>query len=1265
MKPLDLATARRVLDLSGGDKALESLAKNQLEGAVALYNMIADPEIRLGYLADEVGMGKTYVALAVVALMRCFKPSLMVLYICPSRNVQEKWGREYEHFIKKNVKENQFHIRTPKGKSAVPYISCRNVNEMLCAASTGYYADYFVGKGSFSISLANDESEQRDDWNKKCQEIRGLIPAHEWHGIVTEKKDVKEQYAKALNYILPSFDLVVIDEAHNFKHDFDSSDRNRILSRVLGFNGGDDFVPRVDKALLLSATPYDRDINQLRNQLHLVGKQHLLPAEIESDQKDKIVSHLRKFMVRRLNTLNINHVKHTRNMYRQEHRRGDRAEIALESDEQKLVTALVQKKVGEMLNRKDASPAYQIGMMASFESYAQTAKAEVVQFDGDEADKVNKDARDRHVVGHIVESYKDAGLGRTLPHPKMDGICQQLAKDIFNNKKQLVFVRRVKSVGELKNKLDDHYSEWLIDYIQSQLIDHKPFQIVFNRLYNTYKEQSRKKDSDISGGEFVAGAEGEAEDNQPPKNDTFFAWFFRGAMAPGISNFLSIGSEQLTTPELLRKGLTAKNQLVSLLMELNWARFITDAEGRSLTGILVASGPDILAKAGCYTTGALVDDYQDIYWACQLGFLDWYGVQPGAANVESLLQYLKPIQKNARPLEISHEVLATNLQQETLFTKLHKYGLAEELFPLQKQVYLALKENRCDTELLDRLDTHSHLVSLCLRSGHGIIDLYLARLRQGASNLTADTRRSWLRDLMICLEGQAGCSGFSTYRELASLAEQLDLIIKNNVPGIFDEPRERRRTYVSHQLNPVSPVIGASGETVSNRSAQARKFRMPGYPLALISTDVFQEGEDLHTFCDSVVHYGLSGAPVGIEQKTGRVDRVNSMAQRRLSNYQKTTIDKNDFIQVRFPYVKESIELFQVRQLCNNINLFIESLHELSVKLEPSQDQVDTNRALADKSEIPEQIWNFLKSPYVPEVPELCDVTREKEVVAQCKKSRLVLEYVQGLVVETCQQDIFRKGYDLTDDCHLTVRIDSARSSGEIMLIAEMENGKYKLSDNTLKQSMIDRSWRTFYRTQAKESASGCYTLTMSAEMLIGDDQVTQAGDIVHFFARFRKTHNPNLYQRPVAEKVHVFCQRAIVDGVTLSDQKVDARISLVDDIKGFGLQFNFGRQQLSRCQTVWLYEADGDCVFISKAVTAVQLKALGADWNKKVIEYTWGRNGYIDVVEFLLDDEDGISGRVIHPIGSLNWEEFIYCAFVLSVEADRLEYVFNTDDVY
>ena len=45
LKPIDMATARKILDFSGGDPSLESLAELQLEGTVALHNMIADPKV--------------------------------------------------------------------------------------------------------------------------------------------------------------------------------------------------------------------------------------------------------------------------------------------------------------------------------------------------------------------------------------------------------------------------------------------------------------------------------------------------------------------------------------------------------------------------------------------------------------------------------------------------------------------------------------------------------------------------------------------------------------------------------------------------------------------------------------------------------------------------------------------------------------------------------------------------------------------------------------------------------------------------------------------------------------------------------------------------------------------------------------------------------------------------------------------------------------------------------------------------------------------
>ena len=97
MERIDQDTARSLIDFSAGKPELQLLATQQLEGSIALHNRLADS--RVAYLADEVGMGKTYIALGVVALMRRFNPALRVLYLLPKNNVRDKWVKDYIIFI--------------------------------------------------------------------------------------------------------------------------------------------------------------------------------------------------------------------------------------------------------------------------------------------------------------------------------------------------------------------------------------------------------------------------------------------------------------------------------------------------------------------------------------------------------------------------------------------------------------------------------------------------------------------------------------------------------------------------------------------------------------------------------------------------------------------------------------------------------------------------------------------------------------------------------------------------------------------------------------------------------------------------------------------------------------------------------------------------------------------------------------------------------------------------------------------------------------
>lgn len=1271
LERLDLATARKILDFSGGDPNLENLGELQLRGAVALHNMIADPEVGMGYLADEVGMGKTYIALGVVSLMRYFNPTLRVLYICPSANVQEKWyEREYINFARSNVKVSHFRVRTIDGSPAAPKISCRNVHELIHSASLGYFSDFFVRNNLFSINLSIDLDDEQDTWEGKLKELKNLLPA--WWSIrrkkAKSKEDVKGQYAEALNYVLPTFDLVVIDEAHNFKHDFESSARNLVLSKMLGFrtDGNDTILQRVNHALLLSATPYDRDLEQLRNQLKMVGKDELLPEDLQSQGKEKIQEGLSRFMVRRFNTLKINHKKHTRNMYRHERRSGKAAEICLKSHEQKLITALVQKKVLELLKKvpenkkgakKRASSSFQMGMLASFESYADSTKSGAVEYDSDSPEKDNQGAEDRHIIGAISNSYKDAQLGTTLPHPKMDEVSKQLDDIVFKEgKKHIVFVRRVKSVKELKHKLDDYYNQWIFAYLENSLEgelawkDHP-----INKAISKYKEVSRDRDDNISGGEYQEGESDESisEGNNQPPNDTIFAWFFRGKTPKEAKECLGN-----FTPERLRKRL--KDSQAARFLEINWASAICNRLGLDLDETCAKHGEEITALAQHYM-GRDNNPLRQFH-ASQFGFLEWCKKKKHLPSIEKIINCFYPSASKEQESKLDVKNLdvknvVDNLKTWTLFDAMREKGLLADLFPLLNVVLN--EDTDTDTDLLRKLDILVHLLSMCLRRGHGFIDLYISWLRQGEEALDEDSGKAWITDFADRLKKQSQGKGFNTYQELSNLSQHLDLIIKTNLSDVHDTPREGYQGYFSRMLNLVVPVVGATGET-SGRSAQARNFRMPGYPLILISTNVFQEGEDLHTFCDSVLHYGLSSSPVSIEQKIGRVDRVGSQAQRRLQEL-KTSPNKDQFIQVSFPFVRESIEALQVRQLCRNINEFIDSFDK-DRQNTAKNDEVNIQN-VSDTSKIPELTKKLLKSPYEPDDSKLEGECRAEDVKRQSEDAKRIEDNIDKLLKKhfDCKESVLKRDKVSLprSNRELSVGLRSARASGEMLLRAKYATEEELPKDIAeLRKSIIEKSWRTFHRVYVEKY---CSFLNRDAEILIGDEGDTTFHEIEMFFERFlqeHEKHDPNEYKRPVSDHIIGYWKQA---NEARYGQWL-AEIKPFENEQHLGLKFAFGdeKNQKKREHKVRIYEAADRCIFIAQVADAKITQELSKE---QLVRFTWERNANIDIVEFMLDDKENLVGRAVHPIRGLDEKEFLYCAYTLAVEADRLEYLIGQSD--
>jgi hypothetical protein len=64
-----------------------------------------------------------------------------------------------------------------------------------------------------------------------------------------------------------------------------------------------------------------------------------------------------------------------------------------------------------------------------------------------------------------------------------------------------------------------------------------------------------------------------------------------------------------------------------------------------------------------------------------------------------------------------------------------------------------------------------------------------------------------------------------------------------------------------------------------------------------------------------------------MEQRTGRIDRVSSQTERRLAKLDSLATGEQ-LLQVHYPHLRETIEVFQVERVLERMNRFTRLMHE-------------------------------------------------------------------------------------------------------------------------------------------------------------------------------------------------------------------------------------------------------------------------------------------------------------------------------------------------
>ena len=100
--------------------ASPNMASRQTEGVAHLWNLLSNHGVAL--LADEVGMGKTFQALGVAALLWRMKPDAKVLVMAPNRDICAHWKREFTSFARFHYREADERVKASRTGQPVPVV---------------------------------------------------------------------------------------------------------------------------------------------------------------------------------------------------------------------------------------------------------------------------------------------------------------------------------------------------------------------------------------------------------------------------------------------------------------------------------------------------------------------------------------------------------------------------------------------------------------------------------------------------------------------------------------------------------------------------------------------------------------------------------------------------------------------------------------------------------------------------------------------------------------------------------------------------------------------------------------------------------------------------------------------------------------------------------------------------------------------------------------------------------------------------------------
>ena len=957
-----LSDAATLFDYAPGgiEQSKEQLRpfQKQLEGVVALHNLLCRQ--RYAYLADEVGTGKTLIALGLAGLLLARKPNARVVVVVPKHGVANQWARDWQLLVNHVLKLEHLGLREPllwtPTRPAEEYLPA---GELLRAIEHSDRALPIISLYAFRFLQQYLRSDPKDTDPTAVEQMKQQMRPRE---SAKQRRGFFESTAlptlnKHLHEVLGrkrGIDLLIVDEAQCLRYPDNLT--NTTLAGLLGLPSPtvrkhkelSECVPLVDAMLMLSATPMHRQKEDLYRQLsYIQGKE---PDEIATqDVKSYLIRRFRRFG------------EYTKYHYRNE----VHLDAAPEGADEHLFLAMSQKLLEACLHAaaRGGRGRFELGFLETFESYGEKHFDfdEIVVKDENDSDQpvtqdletepesseespVSADAVDRMTCGapeetdsdevhrpldHVVlealaSTWKNTVRTARFPaHPKFAKVKQHVADQLRTSprlQKTIIFVRRIKGTTELAAAAQSAYNEYLWEQLD----------LLFD-------------------GNIPAALREEAERRAPgPKVN-------RATQSP-LQLFAARGQD---TP---RKGSLADwARRVRAANTMGFASFFHESpvgaiqRHPSLRGCLESidreEAQERFAKTGARF--AAKDTTADRWWLDHLAgefvLLDALASNSAFHNSGRLLPLRKVIEERLDRYERGSGRTEHPLPfiggdgRPTLSLWDWLVDYADRGQDCGYNTYL---DHGSPSDLW-RWELQKRWIKAILESGEGLLVLFAAA---GGSPLSPP---ELARLQALVGDGTRGnlCSRV-LWRASQLMDAELLAQVKRQVLDKKLRDKPDRHLALEAQVpnalkarNFARPVSGTSGRE-GLLSAQ-QSFNTPGFPDVLVATDIMREGIDLHLFCRTMMHYGIAWSAGDLEQRIGRCDRLFSRAFRLLRGCNEEEV--GTALVVTYPVLMGSVDERQVAKIITDklcINTLMDTQGETSY-MDPQQRWLTLARAFS------------------------------------------------------------------------------------------------------------------------------------------------------------------------------------------------------------------------------------------------------------------------------------------------------------------------------